>query len=382
MILFRNEQYWQKGVPYLDKIVFRSIPDHQTRFASLLSGEIDMIALDRGTLIHKARKSPSLQTIASDGNGAEIVIINHRIPPLDDLRVRRALAMANSQRLHVDLVYGGTVPFVRHTVGPALKCAEDGYIEHDPAAARKSIAKYGKPIRIECIHTNTSRGRQTGELLQQLFKKIGVELTLAPLSTGPHVMKVLEGNYDLATWRILGSKDMSVQLYRSFHSKSRANYTGYRDPVLDELNRVLQEDAVFFFFVSNQRFLPILSIGRGLDKMGFRRLGDRYRSFFNRISRHYNCDDYPVWNNRLVRAGFIIEDWWDYFSPQALRVLEWGHYFGLASWISKKLTGNWIMVQTAWNLSLTRRMIEKHYDRAPEHDLGVYTFYVARKQSD
>ena len=154
------------------------------------------------------------------------------------------------------------------------------------------------------------------------------------------------------------------------------------DPVLDELNRVLQEDAVFLFCVPNQRFLPTLSIGRGLDKMGFRRLGDRYRSFFNRISRHYNCDDYPVWNNRLVRAGFIIEDWWDYFSPQALRVLEWGHYFGLASWISKKLTGNWIMVQTAWNLSLTRRMIEKHYDRAPEHDLGVYTFYVARKQSE
>jgi len=240
-ILFRNEQYWQKGVPYLDKIVFRSIPDHQTRYASLLSGEIDMIALDRGTLIHKARKNPSLQTIASDGNGAEIVIINCSKSPLDDLRVRRALAMANSQKLHIDLVYGRTVPFVRHPVGPALTCTEDAYIGHDPAAARKSIAKYGKPIRIECIHTNTSRGRQTGELLQQLFKKIGVELSLTPLSTGPHVMKVLEGNYDLATWRILGSKDMSVQLYRSFHSKSRANYTGYRDPVLDKLLEALRK---------------------------------------------------------------------------------------------------------------------------------------------
>jgi SAM-dependent methyltransferase len=152
------------------------------------------------------------------------------------------------------------------------------------------------------------------------------------------------------------------------------------NPVLAELNRVLQADAPFLFCVPNHRFLPTLSIGRGLDRMGFRRLGNRYRSFFNRISRHHNCDAYPVWKERLTEAGFVIEKWWYYFSPQALHVLEWGHYFGLPSWVSKKLTGNWIMVQTAWNLSLTRRMIEKHYRQAPEHDLGAYTFYVARKK--
>ncbi len=234
-VVLKNENYWRKGEPFLNKVVFRSIPDHQARYASLMAGQLDMIVLDRGNLIKKAKADPSLYTYASDGNGAEIVIINHLRPPLDDVRVRRALALANRQDLHIKMVYGDAIPYIHHPLGERFTCEDDGYPEYDPGEARRLIAAYGKPVEIECISSNTSRGRGIGELLQQLYKDVGVKLTPIPLLTGPHVMKVFKNDYYLASWRIPGSKDMGTQLYRTFHSKSPTNYARYSSPVMDEL---------------------------------------------------------------------------------------------------------------------------------------------------
>jgi len=57
-IVLKNDRYWQPMKPFLDKVVFRTIPDHQTRYASLISGQIDAIMLDRGNLIQKAKDDP------------------------------------------------------------------------------------------------------------------------------------------------------------------------------------------------------------------------------------------------------------------------------------------------------------------------------------
>ena len=104
-----------------------------------------------------------------------------------------------------------------------------------PKKAKQLIAEYGKPVEIECLHSNTSRGRDIGAVLQQLCKDIGVKLTPVPLSTGPQVMKVLQKDYQMATWRIPPSRDHGPQLYRSFHSQSPANFSGYDNPEMDRL---------------------------------------------------------------------------------------------------------------------------------------------------
>lgn len=151
------------------------------------------------------------------------------------------------------------------------------------------------------------------------------------------------------------------------------------DQVLAETARVLQPGATFVFCVPNHHFLSTLSLGRLFDKIGLNFLGEAYRSFFNRISRHYHCDPPETWASRLAAAGFDLEDWWHYFSPAALRTLEWGHYLGVPSWVSKALTGRWILSPTPWNLAITRRLVQPHYDEPPQVESGAYTFYIARR---
>ncbi len=151
------------------------------------------------------------------------------------------------------------------------------------------------------------------------------------------------------------------------------------DDVIKETQRVLKPGAQFIFCVPNHRFLPQLSIARALDRLRLNWLADGYRSFFDKISRHHHCDPPEVWEARLSRAGFEILTWWHYFSPEALQALEWGHYFGLLAWVTRILTGRWILLPKRWNLGITLRVIDKYYRQEPKREDGVYTFFIAQK---
>jgi len=150
------------------------------------------------------------------------------------------------------------------------------------------------------------------------------------------------------------------------------------EEVIGEISRVLKPGAPFIFCVPNHQFLDSLSIGNFLNRIGLKPIGNIYRSFFNRISRHYHSDAPEVWQERLKRSGFILERWWNYYPPRSLKVTEWGHYFGLPCWIWHTLTGKWILVQARWNLGLTYRLTQKYIDNS-ECPEGVCAFYLARR---
>ncbi len=167
-------------------------------------------------------------------------------------------------------------------------------------------------------------------------------------------------------------------------------------PVLDEVARVLRPGGGFYFCVPGPAFLSHLSVGRGLDRVGLGSLGELYRRFFNRISRHYHCDGVEVWRGRLEAAGLRLIRWWPYFSRRAMVALEWGHYLGLPSWVCKMLTGRWVVCPSRANLWLTDRLVRPLYreslaqarplvsasDGEKDETAGGCLFFVAGKEGD
>jgi SAM-dependent methyltransferase len=163
-------------------------------------------------------------------------------------------------------------------------------------------------------------------------------------------------------------------------SNSVLEHIPHVDQVLAETCRVLKTGALFLFCVPNPRYYSELSIAGTLNRVGLKGMGKAYTDWFGKISRVAHCDDPDVWGKRLKSAGFELERWWHYFSPEAMRAMEWGHYFGLPALIAKKLTGRWILSRSRWSLALTERYARR-YARAEEDPKGVFTFYVARKCS-
>ena len=187
------------------------------------------------------------------------------------------------------------------------------------------------------------------------------------------------GGYQLVVQGDGGRMPFPDASFASGLSNSVLEHIPHVEAVLAETARVLKPGAPFVFCVPNHQFLAGLSVSNGLDKIGLRPLGDAYRRFFNRISRHQHCDPPDVWQRRLEQAGFKLERWWHYFTPKAMRVVEWGHYFGLPSLLVHAVTRRWLLSQARWNLALTRRLVQPYYDADPLCEDGVYSFYIARK---
>lgn len=196
---------------------------------------------------------------------------------------------------------------------------------------------------------------------------------------GPVHKAVKTGAYRLVIQGMGSEMPFPDGYFASALSNSVLEHIPDIDPVLAELARVLQPGAPFIFCVPNHHFLNNLSVSSAAEKLGLNSLAGLYRAFFNRISRHSHCDPPEVWEERLSQAGFRVERWWHYFPPDALHVLEWGHYFGLPSLLVHSLFRRWILVQQRWNLALTRRIVEKHYLHSAEHPLGSYTFYITHR---
>jgi 4-phytase/acid phosphatase/peptide/nickel transport system substrate-binding protein len=233
--VIRNPNYWKNGLPLLDSIVFLPMPDSQTRYASLTSGQLDVIWMDRGNIIDKARGNQALTVYAGDDNGAEIFILNTAQPPLDDVNVRRALAHAHNQPRQVKMVYKDSIPVVHHPFGRQFECVQDGYREFDPAEAKQLLAQYGRPVEIQLLHSSSKRGHDIGAISQQLFKNVGITATPVGLKFAPVIKKVIGGQYQISTWRISSRPDQGPALFLMLHSKSRANFSRYQNPEMDRL---------------------------------------------------------------------------------------------------------------------------------------------------
>ena len=234
-VVEKNPDYWKKGTPLLEAIVFKPIPDSQTRYAGLKGGQLDMIWTDIGNIINNAGKDDTLEVYESNGNGAEIFILNTRVPPLNDIRVRQALAHANNQEYQVKIVYDSSIPIVHHPFGTNFKCENDGYRNYNPEKAKKLLSGVSAPLELECLHSNSGRGREIGEITQQLMKEVGVNIKPLGLNFGPVIQKVMSGDYQISTWRILSMADQGASLYRAFHSESKGNNSGYKNPEMDAL---------------------------------------------------------------------------------------------------------------------------------------------------
>jgi 2-polyprenyl-3-methyl-5-hydroxy-6-metoxy-1,4-benzoquinol methylase len=171
---------------------------------------------------------------------------------------------------------------------------------------------------------------------------------------------------------------LKTQEFNSCISNSVLEHIPDVEAVLSDIARILKNNAKFVFCVPNQNFTKHLAIAEFFEKIKCPAFAKYYRSIFNKISRHYHCDPYEVWQERLEKVGFKIVDHWDYFSPKAIKCLEWGHYLGLPYWITKKLFGKWV-IWRQFNQNVIYAFIKKFYIENPLHVEGAYSFYICQK---
>src|SRR3954453_19545812 len=191
MVLEKNPDYWNKGHPHLDRIVLKPLPDAQSLFASLQSGEADVVWDDEydADNIQKAQKDPKLAVHTYVGSGAQVYAFNTKTPPFDDVRVRQALVMAIDRKKMSQAITNGLSRTASNPYGEGswVKCQDDGALPYDIEKAKALIKDYGKPVEFKMLVTATPRGRTVGQIFQQFWKQVGANVELEQIDQAPFV---------------------------------------------------------------------------------------------------------------------------------------------------------------------------------------------------
>ena len=152
-------------------------------------------------------------------------------------------------------------------------------------------------------------------------------------------------------------------------------------PVLNEISRVLRPGGRFLITTPSHYFTEFLGGAALFERLHLDGMAERYRRWFNFISRHAHTDPPQTWADRLATAGFVIERWQYYFSRDALRTLELGHAQGLPSAALHALTGHWIVAPWESSLGPTERWVRPYYEEEASTAEGAYLLFIVRKES-
>jgi peptide/nickel transport system substrate-binding protein len=276
VVLERNPDYWNPGHPYLDEVVIRTLPDAPARFASVLSGETDIIWHDEADDIVAAQKNAAVKVREYAGSGAQVYAFNTKVPPFDDVRVRQALRYALDLQAYADAQWAGLWHPAKDPYGPGswVQCKDAGALPYDPDKAKALLAAYGKPVAFKMVATTTTRGRAISQIFQEFWKAAGAQITIDQVDVTTLVAKAFRRDFQLIGWAIADFPDPDPQMYADFYTGSPLNLAGYSNPEVDrlldeargtadqeqrshdycEIAKILNRDVPWFWTVDNHYF--------------------------------------------------------------------------------------------------------------------------------
>lgn len=149
IVLERFADYWDKsGGPYLDKVVFRSIPENSVRFLELKTGNIHICQFPNPQDIDMAREDPNLILPTQPGMNIGYLGFNlTKEPWQSNLDLRKAIAYAINKQAIVDNLYQGLGQVAKNPIPPTMWGYNDdipGYT-FDPEKAKAHLEKAGFP---------------------------------------------------------------------------------------------------------------------------------------------------------------------------------------------------------------------------------------------
>lgn len=254
--LQRNENYWKPDEPYLDEIVYRPIPDPESRIASLIAGDVDVDFAVSLKDIPRLATTPGIRVERIPGGGISMVYLNLRKKPFDDVRVRQALLYGiNREQYNRDFLMGLSrvtnteIEITNWGYNPAV----DEMYKYDPEKAIALLNEAGynetNPLAIEVIYpVGLEDYKSFSEFFQSQMKDIGVEVKVTGMELAKWSNKIIkEKDYDLAfDGRGLVTNDPADMFNDTTFTKPHAeNFDGFTEDMipgyLDLINQGIAE---------------------------------------------------------------------------------------------------------------------------------------------
>jgi len=211
-----NKDYWgQYGGPYLDKVIFRAIPENSVRFLELKAGNIHICQFPNPADIPLAERDPNLKIPSQPGMNIGYLSFNHTKEPWkSNLKLRRAIAHAINRKAIVDNIYQGMGQVAKNPIPPTMwgyNTTIPGY-KYDPELAKKLLAEAGYPEgkgldevtlwSMPVPRPYNPEGLKVGIAMIGDLKKIGITARIVSYDWGTYLKRQREQPQDMDLFQL------------------------------------------------------------------------------------------------------------------------------------------------------------------------------------
>jgi len=250
--------YWE-GAPKLQNVRVRVISDMNALQAELQSGRVDIAPMPTSLspdAVKRLEQDPNLQVKVFSGSNVRLLTLNSQSPPLDNVKVRQAIAYAiDRESLIKNLLLG--FGKIAHSIIPEESWAYSAgqTYSYDPARAKKLLDEAGfpdpdgdgprmrfqKPISYKLAGTNIA-GRQYAGVIQNSLKEIGVPVEIETPEQNTLFDELRRGNFQIAYSQWVGGnqdpifyKDLFASSEIPTQTRPSRNRSRYSNKELDAL---------------------------------------------------------------------------------------------------------------------------------------------------
>lgn len=224
----KNPEYWQKGLPKLDGIHWKCVPDNNTRVNMLITGEAQAATALPYEQIQRLKAYSSIKVETSPSVIVRYVSINTLVKPFDNPDVRKALNYAVNKEALIKVAFHGYADPAAGVLPEGIRYSVKlGPWPYDPQKARELLKKAGYPNGFETTlwsAYNHTTAQKIIQFLQQQLAQVGIKVSIRALDAGQEVALVED---------VQNPKDAQVRLLYSGWSSSTGEADWALRPLLD-----------------------------------------------------------------------------------------------------------------------------------------------------
>lgn len=241
LTLKKNADFWSAGLPRLDGIEFRTIPDEATILAGLRAKTLDWAYLNDPRIAGRAASEAGLTTWKTASLAYHVLQLNASRDVFKNLKVRQAISCAIDRKEVLDTASLGDGQVTSPATPAFYAASQDGLFcyKKDEAKAKQLMQEAGNPtVKFKVIAATGEPPTAVNEAtsMQAQLKKIGIDMEIEPLETKVYVDRWLKADFDAAVALNGGNPDPDIMFYRYWHSTGNLNkVAAYSDPEIDKL---------------------------------------------------------------------------------------------------------------------------------------------------
>ena len=249
IVIAKNADYWQEGLPYLDEVKFKIVNSPDTALMDLQGGSIDIYPYLTDSQAAEVKNTGDFQVLAAPSDVVQALFLNNAVEPLNNVKVRQAICYALDKESINTFVAGGNATLVGSAMLPSLK---DYYVELNDVygttanveKAKELLKDAGYPDGFDLkimVPSNYAFHMQTAEVAVEQLKAAGINATIDAVEWNTWLTECYQGrNYEATICGITCDMTPGYLLNR-FQTESSKNFINFKNAEYDAAYLKAQE---------------------------------------------------------------------------------------------------------------------------------------------